>query len=156
MNHKQVSIADLKTMIGVDLGVSDWIEIDQPMVDTFAKTTRDRQWIHVDVERAKRDSPYHAPIAHGYLTLSLVPAMNEQLQITPAGVDVVINYGLDKLRFLSPVKVGSRVRMHSKLISLEAKAPGQHLMKTLNTMEIEGEAKPAFVAETLMLLVDAG
>ena len=155
MTSKQVSIADLKTMIGAELGVSDWIEIDQTMIDTFATTTRDRQWIHVDEERAKRESPYRAPIAHGYMTLSLVPAMNEQLQITPANVDVTINYGLDKLRFLAPVKVGSRVRMHSKLISLEEKAPGQHLMKTLNTMEIESEAKPAFVAETLMLLVEA-
>jgi acyl dehydratase len=155
LERKQVSFADLKTMIGAELGVSDWIEIDQSMIDTFATTTRDRQWIHVDVERAQRESPYHAPIAHGYLTLSLIPALAAELQIKPAGVAVTINYGLDKLRFLSPVKAGSRVRLRSKLISLEDKAPGQHLMKTLSTMEIDGEAKPAFVAETLMLHVEA-
>ena len=155
MNSGEVAVTDLKLMVGRALGVSDWMKVDQHMIDTFAETTRDRQWIHVETERAERESPYRAPIAHGFLTLSLIPAMTTQLQVRPAGVEVIINYGLDKLRFLSPVRAGSRVRLHSKLLSIVDKGPGQYLMKSLNTMEIEDEDKPAFVAETLLLLVEA-
>lgn len=154
LKTEDVAVTDLKLMIGRDLGVSEWIEIDQGMIDAFAKTTRDLQWIHVEPQRARDESPYGAPIAHGFLILSLLPAMTTEFQIRPAGVEVIINYGLDKLRFLSPVKAGARVRLHGKLLSVTEKGEGQHLMKTLNTMEIEGQEKPAFVAETLMLLVE--
>lgn len=155
LNHKEVTIAGLSGMVGQELGVSDWVEVDQTMIDQFAQTTRDRQWIHVDVERARAESPYKAPIAHGFLTLSLVPALTSELHVQPAGVAVTINYGLDRLRFLSPVRAGSRIRLRSKLLSIEEKSPGQHLMKSLSTMEIDGEEKPAFVAETLLLLLES-
>ncbi len=155
LDHEQLDFAGLKSRIGEELGVSGWIEIDQSMIDSFAATTRDRQWIHVDVERAKQESPYHAPIAHGFLTLSLLPTLTDDLRIIPKGVAVTINYGLDRLRFLAPVRAGSRVRLRSKLLALDEKAKGQHLMKTLSTLEIEGEDKPAFVAETLLLHIEA-
>ncbi len=154
MKTEDVAVTDLKSMVGRDLGVSAWVEIDQGMIDAFAETTRDRQWIHVETQRARDESPYGAPIAHGFLILSLVPAMTTELQVRPAGIEVIINYGLDKLRFLSPVRAGARIRLHGKLLSVTEKGEGQHLMKTLNTMEIEGEEKPAFVAEALMLLVE--
>lgn len=150
---KEVAFADLAKRVGEELGVSNWVEVDQSMIDSFADTTRDRQWIHVDSERARRESPYEAPIAHGFLTLSLIPALTNELQTQPTGAELIINYGLDRLRFLAPVRVGSRIRLRSKLLSIEEKSPGQHLMKSLSTMEIEDEDKPAFVAETLLLLV---
>lgn len=156
MAKKKLTFADLESMVGKELGVSNWIEIDQTMIDSFAETTRDDQWIHVDVERARAESPYHAPIAHGFLTLSLVPALAAEIGAQPEGVSVAINYGLDRLRFLAPVKAGARVRLRSTLVSLEEREPGQHLMKSASTMEIEGEERPAFVAETLLLLLTEG
>jgi len=145
----------MKDMAGQELGVSDWITVDQKMIDDFAETTGDRQWIHVDVERARRESPFKAPIAHGYLTLSLVAPMTTSIGAFPAGVAAAVNYGLDKVRFLTPVKAGARVRMRCTLVSFEEKAPGQYLMKCSNTVEIEDEAKPALIAETLAMLVAA-
>lgn len=155
LNRQEVTIAGLSEKIGAELGVSDWLEVSQDMIDQFAKTTRDCQWIHVDVERAIREGPYEAPIAHGFLTLSLVPALTGELPVRPKGIAATINYGLDRLRFLSPVRAGSRIRLRSKLLSIEERSPGRHLMKSLSTMEIEGEETPAFVAETLLLLIAA-
>jgi len=156
LEDNQLTFADLESKVGKELGVSGWIEVDQSMIDSFARTTRDNQWIHVDVERARTESPYHAPIAHGFLTLSLIPALAAEIGTQPQGVSVAINYGLDRLRFLAPVKAGARVRLRSTLISLEERAPGQHLMKSASTMEIEGEERPAFAAETLLLLLTEG
>ena len=146
------SFADMKALVGTDLGVSSWIEVDQTMIDLFAECTGDRQWIHVDVDRARRESPYGAPVAHGYLTLSLLPVMNYEIGAAPEGVKASINYGLDRVRFLSPVKVGSRVRLHSHLVSFEQRSPGVYLMKLRQTVDIEGGDQPALVAETLTLL----
>ena len=139
--------------VGQELGASAWITVDQAMIDQFADTTRDHQWIHVDVDRARRESPFGATIAHGYLTLSLVPVMAYEIGAVPAAVGTTLNYGLDKVRFLAPVRAGSRVRMRSTLISLEEKSPGQYLMKCANTIEIDGEQRPALIAETLALLI---
>jgi acyl dehydratase len=150
---KEMTLDDLKDMVGRELGVSSWVEVDQAMIDSFADTTRDRQWIHVDVERARRESPYGAPVAHGFLTLSLIAGMSYEIGAQPKGLSASVNYGLDKVRFLSPVRVGARVRLRSTLVSLEEKSPGQHLMKTSNVVEIEGEERPALVADTLVLLV---
>lgn len=147
------SFADMAALVGTDLGVSSWIEVDQTMIDLFAECTGDRQWIHIDVERARRESPFSAPVAHGYLTLSLLPVMNYEIGAAPEGVAMAVNYGLDKVRFLTPVKVGSRVRLHSHLISFEQKAPGQYLMKLRQTVDIEGNDRPALIAETLSLLL---
>lgn len=140
-------------MQGQELGVSRWFEVDQSRIDRFADCTEDRQWIHIDVERAKRESPFGAPVAHGYLTLSLVAAMSYDIGFKPEGMAASINYGLDKVRFLAPVKAGARVRMRTTLVSFEEKTPGQFLVKNSNTVEIEGEQRPALVAETLVLLV---
>lgn len=146
-------LGDLAGKVGQVLGVSSWITVDQAMIDQFADTTRDHQWIHVDVERARRESPFGATIAHGYLTLSLVPVMSHEIGAVPKGVGATLNYGLDKVRFLAPVKPGSRIRMRSTLVSLEEKTPGQYLMKCVSTIDIEGEQRPALVAETLALLI---
>lgn len=143
----------MKDMLGQELGVSSWITVDQKMINEFAETTGDRQWIHVDVERAKRESPFRAPIAHGYLTLSLVAGMSYEIGAIPEGTAAAFNYGLDKVRFLTPVKAGAKVRMRTTLMSFDEKGPGQFLMKTSNTIEIDGEAKPALIAETLAMLM---
>lgn len=151
----RLTYATMPSMIGQVLGVSSWIVVDQKMIDQFAETTHDRQWIHTDVERAKRESPFKAPIAHGYLTLSLVATMSYDIGAVPEGTAAIVNYGLDKVRFLAPVKAGSSLRMRSTLVSLEEKEPGQFLMKTSNIVEIEGEERPALVAEALVMFIRA-
>jgi acyl dehydratase len=134
--------------------VSGWVTVDQELIDRFAVVTGDRQWIHVDVERARRDSPFGGTIAHGYLTLSLLPAMRAEVGVVPSDVTQTINYGLDRVRFLEPVRAGARVRSRITLLGVEAKSSGQ-LMRTLNTMEIEGADRPAMVADSLVLLVSS-
>ncbi len=143
----------LPALAGEELGVSSWIAVDQDIIDRFAETTGDRQWIHVDVERAGRETPFGTTIAHGYLTLSLVAVMSYEIGAAPEGASMSINYGLDKLRFLSPVKAGSRVRLRSRLVSFKEKLPGQFLMRSSIVVEIEGEARPALAAEALVLFV---
>ncbi len=138
---------------GKELGVTDWISVDQTMINEFAETTGDKQWIHIDVEKAKKASPFGGTIAHGYLTLSLIAPLSYQLGVLPEGAAAAFNYGLDKVRFLTPVKAGAKVRLRTTLVSFEEKAPGQYLMKTSNTIEIEGEEKPALIAETLAMLI---
>ncbi len=145
----------MKTRVGEVLGTSAWVTVSQDMINQFAETTGDRQWIHVDVERSKRESPFKGPIAHGYLTLSLVAAMSYDIGAVPEGTAAAFNYGLDKVRFLTPVKAGAKVRMTTTLVSFEPKGPGQFLMKCSNTIEIDGEDKPALIAETLAMLVAA-
>jgi len=143
----------LPALAGEELGVSSWVAVDQDMIDRFAETTGDRQWIHVDVERAGRETPFGTTIAHGYLTLSLVAVMSYEIGAAPEGASMSINYGLDKLRFLSPVRAGSRVRLRSRLVSFKEKLPGQFLMRSSIAVEIEGEARPALAAEALVLFV---
>jgi acyl dehydratase len=134
----------LKSLAGKDLGNSEWLEITQERVDTFADATGDHQWIHVDVERAKT-GPFGAPIAHGYLTLSLViPLFTQLLQVE--GIKLGVNYGLEKVRFPSPVKVGARIRLSASVVSVEDVA-GNGVQSTFDfTIEVEGSAKPACVA----------
>lgn len=150
-----LTIAGLGERVGHELGLSDWVAIDQPRIDAFASCTGDRQWIHVDVERAKRESPFRGPIAHGYLTLAMVAPLAMQVGIIPSDAAAGLNYGIDKVRFLAPVPAGARVRLRVVLVGIEPREGGQVVMKTLNTMEIEGSEKPALVAETLALLVPA-
>jgi acyl dehydratase len=147
------SLSTIADFVGRELGVSGWITMDQARINQFADQTGDHQWIHVDVERAKHESRIGSTIAHGYLTLSLAAACQLQLGIVPAGVSEALNYGLDRVRFLAPVKTGARVRDRVTLLGVEAKDDGNLVLKTRNTMEIEGEAKPALVADTLSLLV---
>jgi acyl dehydratase len=133
--------------VGEHLGYSDWLEITQEQVDRFAEATHDHQWIHVDVERAQRESPFGGPIAHGYLTLSLVSALAAQI-IEATGFRMGVNYGAEKIRFVSPVPVGARIRAGATLD--EAKQfEGGVQMNLGVTMEIEGQAKPAMVASIL-------
>ena len=115
----QYSLATASAFVGRDLGVSDWVIVDQDRIDQFAACTGDRQWILVDVERARRESPFGGPIAHGYLTLSLIAAMVMELGVIPPDAATGLNYGLDKVRFIAPVKAGARVRTRANLISAE-------------------------------------
>ncbi|MDN3025325.1 MaoC family dehydratase [Streptomyces sp. S.PB5] len=139
-------IDELKKLAGSDLGASDWIEVTQDRIDTFADATGDHQWIHVDPERAAA-GPFGAPIAHGYLTLSLfIPLFTELLDVQ--GVTTKVNYGLNKVRFPSPVKVGSRIRLVGKLSDVED-VPGGVQITVDGTIEIEGGAKPAAVLQSL-------
>jgi acyl dehydratase len=144
---RTVQFKDLSGLVGQEIGVSEWVEIDQQRVNKFAEATGDFQWIHVDVERAKRE--LGGTIAHGYLTLSLIPFLSAQVwQIQ--GVTHGLNYGSDKVRFINMVKVGQRVRLRMKIASAEPKSGGV-LVKTESTIEIDGEAKPACIAEPMTL-----
>jgi acyl dehydratase len=147
------SVRALKQFVGKSLGASNWVTVSQGQINAFADATGDHQWIHVDVERARRESPYGGTIAHGYLTLSLAASMTIEAGAIPPDAAAALNYGLDKVRFMAPVKAGARVRNHIVLLSVEEKAPGRVLVKLQNTLEIEGEAKPALVAESLAMLM---
>ena len=137
---------ELRKLSGSDLGTSSWIEVTQERVNTFADATGDHQWIHVDVDRAKA-GPFGAPIAHGYLTLSLfIPLFTELLDV--AGVSTKVNYGLNKVRFPAPVPVGSRIRLTARLASVEDVAGGVQVTVD-GTIEIEGAAKPAAVLQSV-------
>ncbi|KEI46044.1 MaoC family dehydratase [Saccharopolyspora rectivirgula] len=141
---------DVLAAKGEKLGTSDWLTITQEQVNQFADATHDHQWIHVDVERAKQ-GPFGGPIAHGFLTLSLLPHLNGQTYRFE-GVKMGINYGLNKVRFPSPVKVGSRVRSHTELVDVTEVSGGLQ-MAVQATIEIEGEEKPACVAEFLTRVI---
>ncbi|MFF7393481.1 MaoC family dehydratase [Streptomyces scabiei] len=139
-------IDELKKLAGSDLGTSEWIEVTQERINTFADATGDHQWIHVDEEKAK-EGPFGAPIAHGYLTLSLfIPLFTELLDVQ--GVTTKVNYGLNKVRFPSPVKVGSRIRLVAKLTSVED-VPGGVQITVDGAIEIDGGGKPAAVLQSL-------
>jgi acyl dehydratase len=153
MTIAQYCMATASQFIGRELGASGWVVVDQDRIDAFAACTGDRQWIHLDVARAKRESPFGGPIAHGYLTLSLVAAMVMELGVIPPDAATGLNYGLDKVRFIAPVKAGARVRTRATLLAAEAQSGGRVLLKLSCTLEIEGEAKPALVAELLCLLI---
>ena len=137
--------------IGKDLGSSDWFEVDQERINQFANATLDHQFIHVDSEKA---TPlFGSTIAHGFLSLSLIPHLTAQAVLAPENLKHVFNYGLDKVRFLNPVNVGSKVRTHSKLLSVDDKGDGRYLTKTEVVMEIAGVDKPAYIAETLSMFI---
>jgi len=148
----QELLQEYQSKIGQEIYVSDWFEVTQARIDAFAAATGDHQWIHVDRARAERESPWHTTIAHGYLTLSLYPLLRglvEEGRPFMPGVQRVINYGLDKLRFPNAVKSGSRVRARCVLLKVEA-VPGGLQVTEQYTVEIEGESKPGCVAEAIM------
>lgn len=153
MSNSALTFANVADSIGTEIGVSSWVTVDQNRINAFADCTNDHQWIHVDVERAKKESPFGTTIAHGYLTLSLLADMSYEIGIVPEDVAAVFNYGLDKVRFLTPVKSGSRVRARATLTDVTEQAGGRKLLKVTNSIEIEGEPKPALIAETLAVLV---
>ncbi|HTY70533.1 MAG TPA: MaoC family dehydratase [Alphaproteobacteria bacterium] len=136
---------------GSELGTSRWMKVSQRQIDQFAECTGDRQWIHVDLERA-RHSPLGSTIAHGYLLLALIAPSAYEVWIDRLGAPQILNYGLDGVRFIAPVRAEARIRNRIKLLAVEDRGGGGWLIKTENTIEIEGEAKPAVVATTLALV----
>ncbi len=145
-----VPVAELKDYIGKELGSSDWLTIDQERINQFTEGTGDHQFIHVDPEKAKL-TPFGSTIAHGFLSLSLVPMLMEKIMIMPQGLKMAVNYGLDSVRFIQPVKVNSKVRLVVTLVDANEKNPGQWLLKAKAVLEIEGSPKPAYIAESLTL-----
>jgi acyl dehydratase len=144
------TVTELTAAIGEDLGATDWMTIDQERVNLFADATDDHQWIHVDAEQAAA-GPFGGTIAHGYMTLALIPHLTSQIFATETP-GARLNYGLNKVRFPNPVKVGARIRGRASIVSVDAIAAG-HQLTVAYTIEIEGEAKPACVAETVVLLL---
>jgi acyl dehydratase len=140
--------ADLAPLVGHELGASQWITIDQARIDEFAEATLDRQWIHCDAERAARESPYKTTIAHGYLTLSLGPTLNDQIILFP-GARMVLNYGLNRVRFPNAVRSGSRLRLKLRLLEMED-IPGGVQLTLRQNFEVAGQEKPVCVADSVM------
>jgi acyl dehydratase len=138
---------EMKTLVGTTVGISDWLTVDQAMIDKFAEATGDHQFIHVDVEKAKL-TPFGGTIAHGFLSLSLMPVLTQMTDMPRFdNIKMGVNYGGNKTRFLAPVRSGKRVRGHFKLLEIEEKRPGQWQQTIEYTLEIEGEDKPALIAE---------
>jgi acyl dehydratase len=150
--RQTIKVEDLPGLVGKDLEPSPWLEITQERVNQFAEATNDFQFIHVDPEKAAQ-TPFGGPIAHGFLSLSLLSYLNAQSAIVPENTVMGINYGSDKIRYLMPVRVGKRVRSKQKVLEVTEKNPGQWLFKNSVTVEIEGEETPALVAEILSLMV---
>jgi acyl dehydratase len=153
MTQEGYTLATINEFVGKELGVSDWITVDQQRINEFADCTGDHQWIHVDVERAQRESPFGGTVAHGYLTLSLLPAMQYQVGTVPGGVTAALNYGADKVRFITPVRAGARIRDRVTLLAVEDKGGGRLLLTSRHSVEIEGVDKPALVADTLAMVL---
>jgi len=150
---EKFTVSNVVQFVGKELGVSDWLTVDQSRINQFAECSGDRQWIHIDVERARRESPFKGPVAHGYLSLSLVAPLSMEIGAIPEGAAAAFNYGLDKVRFLAPVRAGARVRLRVTLTGVEPREDGQMILKTSNTLEIEGSPKPALIADSLALIV---
>jgi acyl dehydratase len=146
------SLDEIRARVGEEVGVSSWITIGQERIDAFADATEDRQFIHVDTQAAAR-APFGGTIAHGFLSLSLLSRMGAEAMLLPEGMKMAVNYGLDRVRFLAPVRSGKRVRGRFVLDSVEEKAPGQVLMRHTVTVEIDGEEKPALTAQWLAMLI---
>jgi acyl dehydratase len=145
-------LTDIKNRVGDEVGISDWITIGQERIDAFADATEDHQFIHIDPAAAAQ-TPFGGTIAHGFLTLSLLSRMAAEAMLIPEGVKMAVNYGLDRVRFLAPVRSGKRVRGRFALDAVEEKAPDQLLLRHTVTVEIDGEEKPALTAVWLGLMI---
>jgi acyl dehydratase len=145
------SLDHIRAQVGNEVGISSWLVVDQDRIHAFAEATEDRQFIHVDPDAAAQ-TPFGGTVAHGFLTLSLLSRMAAEAMLVPDGVKMAVNYGLDRVRFLAPVRSGKRVRGRFSLDSVEEKAPGKWLMRHNVTVEIEGEDKPALTAVWLGLI----
>jgi acyl dehydratase len=149
MPARTLTLDEMKALKGQELGISDWHKVTQEEIQKFADATHDHQWIHVDPERAKQESPFGGPIAHGYYTLSLAPHLMEQI-VAVKGIRMGINYGLNKLRYPGPVRIGKRVRLRASLVDFEEIANGGGAQATVGmTFEVEDESKPGCVAEAV-------
>jgi acyl dehydratase len=147
-----ISLDAYQAMVGTEIGVSSWHLVDQPRIDTYADVIEDHQFIHVDPERAKKETAFGTTIAHGFLTMSLLSIMSYEVMPVIAGTTMGVNYGFDKLRFISPVRSGKRVRGRFVLAEAKLRKPNELQSRTNVTVEIEGEDKPALVAEWLGLI----
>jgi acyl dehydratase len=145
------SLAEIRSRIGEEVGISGWLTLDQQRIDEFAAATEDRQFIHVDPDAAAR-TPFRGTVAHGFLSLSMLSRMAADAMLVPDSIKMAVNYGLDRVRFIAPVRSGKRIRGRFRLDSVEEKAAGQYLMRHTVTVEIEGEEKPALTAEWLGLI----
>jgi acyl dehydratase len=145
------SLDEIRARVGQEIGLSSWLAVDQDRIDLFAEATEDRQFIHTDPAAAAQ-TPFGGTIAHGFLSLSLLSRMGAEVLLAPEGVRMALNYGLDRVRFLAPVRSGKRVRGRFTLDSVEERAPGQWLFRYQVTVEIEGEEKPALTAAWLGLI----
>jgi acyl dehydratase len=145
------SVDEIRGRIGTEVGVSEWLTIGQDRIDAFADATEDRQFIHVDPDAAAR-TPFGGTVAHGFLSLSMLSRMGAEAMLIPDGLKMAVNYGLDRVRFIAPVRSGQRIRGHFVLDSIEERAPGQLLVRHSVTVEIEGVDKPALTAQWLGLL----
>ncbi|MGD9864333.1 MAG: MaoC family dehydratase [Pseudodonghicola sp.] len=155
MSAIETALAKLQAQIGTEVGVSNWIEVDQAMIDDFARVTHDDQWIHVDPARAAQETPFGGSIAHGFLSLSLASRFAYDCFESEPGQVMGINYGFNKLRFLSPVPAGSRLRGRFTLTAVDQRNPTQILRETALTIEIEGSDRPALIADWLGMMVFA-
>ncbi|WP_321342105.1 MaoC family dehydratase [Breoghania sp.] len=149
--EKTVSLSELEAMLGEEIGVSDWVVVDQDLIDDFARVTRDHQFIHVDPPRAAAEGPYGGTVAHGLLTLSLLPTLSESALPKVAGVRSSVNYGFDRVRFLAPVPSGARIRGRFRLKTINPRAPGAVLTTWEVHVEVEGAERPAIVTDWLGL-----
>lgn len=147
-----ISLEAYQAMVGQEIGVSSWHLVDQPRIDAFANTTDDHQFIHVDPERAKAETAFGTTIAHGFLTMSMMSVMSYEVMPAIAGTTMGVNYGFDKLRFISPVRSGKRVRGRFVLAEAKLRKPNELQSRTSVTVEIEGEDKPALIADWLGLI----
>lgn len=153
MSKETLTVDEIKSRVGQNIGTSRWFTVDQKRIDGFADVTEDHQFIHIDVERAKKETPFGGTIAHGFLTLSLLAPMGYDALPTLSNRAMGINYGLDKVRFLNPVRAGSRVRAHYKLADVTQRSPKELLFKYEVTVEIEGQERPALITESLGMAV---
>jgi len=149
---KTINKDQMSGIVGDHLGYSDWFEIDQARIDLFADATLDDQFIHVDVEKAAQ-TPFGGTIAHGYLLLSMFPYLTEPLWVVPEGMAMSINYGLNKVRFVSPVRAGSRVRAGASVADVSEKSPGRFMVTMDLVLELEGSESPAVIAQQLAMFV---
>lgn len=153
MIKEEMRVTDLPSLVGRSLSATPWIEVSQQRIDAFAACTDDHQFIHVDPERARRESPFGGPIAHGFLTLSLIAAHRPPDFPRLTDLALTINYGLARVRFLTPVPAGTRVRLLTRVLAAELRGPGRVLLKQEKTLELEGADKPGYIAEQLTLFV---
>lgn len=153
MSPKRRTLAEMRKCIGKEIGVTDWLAVEQQVMDQFAAATRDPDWIHVDPGRAAREGPYGGTIAFGFWTLSMLTCWSHEIGMWPVDVVYALNYGLDRVRWINPVPVGSRVRMRCMLQSLDDRADGTVRIHTSNVVEIDGTDRPAMFAEWVGLFV---
>src|ERR1700691_1661410 len=150
---QKMPLSDLVHYVGQEMGVSSWTLLSQERIGEFAQCTGDHQWIHVDTERATRESPFGTTIAHGFFTLSLIAPTAFELLVARVDPTSVVNYGLEKVRFYAPVRAGKRVRNRIKLTAVDERGAGGYRVTTENTIEIEGEIKPALIASTIAIFI---